>query len=47
MEFKAGSEKDRQEKDAHVIATHTFECNIHSGHISSIPHTFISAFGVR
>ena len=23
-----GSEKDRKEKDAHVRATHTFECNI-------------------
>ena len=28
MELKAGSEKDRQEKEAHVRATHTFECNI-------------------
>ena len=25
---KAGLEKDRQEKDAHVRAKHTFECNI-------------------
>ena len=28
MELKAGSENDRQEKDAHVRATTTFECNI-------------------
>lgn len=28
LELKAGSEKDRQEKEAHVRATHTFECNI-------------------
>ena len=28
MEFNAGSEKDRHEKDAHVRASHSFECNI-------------------
>ena len=28
LEFKAGCEKDRKEKDAHIRHTHTFECNI-------------------
>ena len=28
MEFMLGSEKDRKEKDAHIRANHTFECNV-------------------
>ena len=28
LEFKAGSEKDRKEKDAHIRETHTSECSI-------------------
>ena len=28
LQFLTGSEKDRKEKDAHVRATHTFECNV-------------------
>ena len=29
LEFKAGSEKDRKEKDAHIRETHTSECSIY------------------
>ena len=28
MEFMAGSEKDRKEKESHVKQTHTFECAV-------------------
>ena len=28
IEFKAGCEKDKKEKDTHIRYTHTYECNI-------------------
>ena len=28
IEFKAGCEKDKKEKDTHIRYTHTFKCNI-------------------